>query len=89
MPTVIPERHVCTQEYALQINSVPNTETILTAAYRLGRTENRKIGTRKIEIAPYYGSLRTFPSLICNLRPTFIAKVRNKIMESFIRSKQT
>jgi len=71
------------------MNSVPNTETILTADYRLGRMENRKIGTRKIETALYYSSLRPSPSRICNLPPTFTAKVRNKIMESFIRSEQT
>lgn len=35
-----PEKHVCTQRNALQLNYVPNIETTLTTAHWFGRNGN-------------------------------------------------
>ena len=38
----MPERHVCTQRYTLQLNSVPDIETILITALWLGLNGSSK-----------------------------------------------
>jgi hypothetical protein len=78
---VMPERRVCMQRYALQLNSLPGVETTLTTAHRLG--QNRTAKNRHSEkrdcsvlvfIISYYDGIRVGAFTLMVVRQDSTAK---------------